>query len=116
MGLTSADVVLRVSSRRVLQGAMEAAGVKEDAFARACVAIDKLDKIPEEKVREELAECGVSGKAADAVLAATKVKSLDELEALLGGKGGGQKEGGAEVEAQRLQGFEKLPLKCSTWG
>lgn len=98
MGLTSADVVLRVSSRRVLQGAMEAAGVKEDAFARACVAIDKLDKIPEEKVREELAECGVSGKAADAVLAATKVKSLDELEALLGGKGGGQKEGGGQEE------------------
>jgi len=105
VGLTSADVVLRVSSRRVLQGAMEAAGVKEDAFARACVAIDKLDKIPEEKVREELAECGVSGKAADAVLAATKVKSLDELEALLGGKGGGQKEGGGQEEG----GEEALP-------
>ena len=65
---------------------MEAAGVKEDAFARACVAVDKLDKIPEEKVREELAECGVEGSAADAVLAATRVKSLDELEELLKGR------------------------------
>jgi len=74
---------------------MEAAGVKEEAFARACVAVDKLDKIPEEKVREELAECGVSGGAADAVLAATRVKSLDELEALLG-DGGGSGGGGGE--------------------
>lgn len=62
---------------------MEAAGVQEDAFTRACVAVDKLDKIPEDKVREELSECGVSGKAADAVLAATRVKSLNELEELL---------------------------------
>ena len=92
VGLSSSDVVLRVSSRRVLQAAMEAAGVKEDAFARACVAIDKLDKIPEEKVREELEGCGVSGRAADAVLAATRVKSLDELEELL-------RESGSESEA-----------------
>ena len=47
-----------------------------------------LFQIPEEKVREELAECGVSGGAADAVLAATRVKSLDELEALLHGNQG----------------------------
>ena len=104
VGLTSADVVLRVSSRRVLQSAMEAAGVQEEAFARACVAVDKLDKIPEEKVREELEECGVSGKAADSVLAATRVKSLDELEALLrrseeSGSGSGSSGGSEEASS-----------------
>lgn len=99
VGLSSSDVVLRVSSRRVLQAAMEAAGVKEDAFARACVAVDKLDKVPEEKVREELAECGVSGEAADAVLAATRVKSLDELEELLRDKSGSGSSGSEEASS-----------------
>ena len=88
--------------------------MQEDAFARACVAIDKLDKLPEEKVREELAQCGVSGEAADAVLAATRVKSLDELEELLGGIGGGAKKSGEEASSSSSSSSSSSPSSPSS--
>jgi len=94
VGLTPGDVVIRVSSRKVLQALMEAAGVPGDAFGRACVVVDKADKLPADAVAAELVALGMSVAAADDILAAVGVTgggggggpaaTIDGLEARLG--------------------------------
>lgn len=50
VGLTSEDVVIKVSSRKVLQAVLQQYGVTADSFGPVCVVVDKLDKLPAEKV------------------------------------------------------------------
>ncbi|MCC5938702.1 MAG: histidine--tRNA ligase [Lunatimonas sp.] len=61
-GLT--DYTIKVNNRKILTGLAEVIGVpgKEQEL---CVAIDKLDKIGWEKVKEELLNRGFSGEAAE---------------------------------------------------
>jgi histidyl-tRNA synthetase len=84
VGLTSADVGIKVSSRKVLQQVLGKAGVAPAAFGPVCVIVDKMEKIPREKVVEDLAALGVDASAIDAVLAAMAVRDVAGLEALLG--------------------------------
>ena len=85
VGLTSADVVLRVSSRRVLTGVMARYGVPDDAFAAACVAVDKLDKLPRDAVAAELTTAtGISPESAAGILDATALTSVDDLASVVG--------------------------------
>merc|ERR1719473_763281 len=88
VGLTAGDVGIKVSTRGLLMEVLSAAGVPEASFVPVCICVDKLDKIGEEKVREELAAVGVPDDAATQILRALDVKSLEEMEALLGGDGG----------------------------
>lgn len=50
VGLSAADIAIKVSSRKVLQAVIARCGVAEDAFGPVCVVVDKLDKMPAEKV------------------------------------------------------------------
>lgn len=50
VGLTSKDVTIKVSSRKVLQAILEQYNVPADSFSSVCVVVDKLDKMPQEKV------------------------------------------------------------------
>lgn len=84
VGLTADDVVLKVSSRKVLTGVMAACGVPAESFGRACVAVDKLDKVPASAVATELTGLGITADAAAQVIAATQSADLDALAALLG--------------------------------
>ncbi|MFT6718428.1 MAG: histidyl-tRNA synthetase [Sphingobacteriales bacterium] len=54
--------VIKLNNRKILAGIAEVAGV-QDQIIPLTVAIDKLDKIGEEKVKEELAERGFSEEA-----------------------------------------------------
>eukprot|EP00884_Botryococcus_braunii_P006544 jgi/Botrbrau1/15891/Bobra.40_1s0074.1 len=84
VGLSSSDVVIKISSRKVLQEVMASNGVPPEVFGPACVIVDKMEKIPLEKVEEELGSLGLSGAAVEGILAATKMRGLDNLEELLG--------------------------------
>ncbi|KAG2489681.1 hypothetical protein HYH03_011790 [Edaphochlamys debaryana] len=84
VGLTAEDVVLKVSNRKVLQAVCARYGVPDESFARVCVIVDKLDKMPREKVEEELAAIGVPPATVDGVLGALGLRSVEELGALLG--------------------------------
>src|SRR5215211_3877218 len=55
LGLTSADVVVRVSDRRILQGYLEALGVSPERVIDVYGVIDKLDRTPAEVSAEKLA-------------------------------------------------------------
>ena len=65
VGLTSADVGLKVSSRKVLQALLARYGVAGDAFAPACVVVDKLEKLPREEVIAQLGALGVPPATAE---------------------------------------------------
>ena len=84
VGLKPADVGIRVSSRKVLAALLSKAGLPEASFAAVCVCVDKLEKVPRDQVQADLDALGVPPTVCDALLAAMALKSLDELEALLG--------------------------------
>jgi histidyl-tRNA synthetase len=62
------DFVIRLNHRRALTSLLECAGVPEAMHADAVVAIDKLDKIGVDGVREELQSRGVDASATMACL------------------------------------------------
>lgn len=81
LGFTKFDVI--INDRRVLTGLMEVAGVAEEMRTPALVAIDKLDKIGADGVKNELAQAGLSPESIE-VLAGLVLEggaSLDDVEA-----------------------------------
>lgn len=71
-------VVIKINNRKILFGIAEAAGIP-DKFMDMTVAIDKLDKIGIEGVREELAGRGISEEAISTI---EKILGVTDLEAL----------------------------------
>jgi histidyl-tRNA synthetase len=58
LGLGSADVGVKISSRKILTALMTKHGVPEAAWARVCVCLDKLDKKAPEAVIAEMTKAG----------------------------------------------------------
>lgn len=73
------NVKIKINNRKVLFGIAEACGI-EDKFIDMTVAIDKLDKIGEEGVINEMIARGISQDVAKQVLSFFEIKSLSELE------------------------------------
>jgi histidyl-tRNA synthetase len=84
VGLSPSDVGIKVSSRKVLQQVLETVGVGADTFGPVCIMVDKMDKMPREKVIEGLLDLGLTEGDAEKILAALAVKEVGELEGLLG--------------------------------
>lgn len=84
VGLSSADVGIKISSRKVLQAVLSRFGVARESFGPVCVVVDKMEKIPRDEVVQQLAALGVAADAIEGILAALAIRSLDELQALLG--------------------------------
>ena len=58
------NYVIRLNHRKALSALLDCAGVPADVHADALVAVDKLDKIGADGVRQELASRGVEPEAA----------------------------------------------------
>lgn len=84
VGITSNDVGIRVSSRKVLQSVLGHYVIPENSFAAVCVIVDKLDKISREEIEGELMKLGLSKEAMDGILHALTLRTLADLEDLLG--------------------------------
>jgi histidyl-tRNA synthetase len=84
VGLTKADVGIKVSSRKVLQSVLDKLGVQKEVFAQTCIIIDKLDKLEREEVIRQLNQLGLDNNVAEQILKNTTLKSIDELEEFLG--------------------------------
>ena len=89
VGLTAADVGVKVSTRGVLAELLSKVGVPAERFAAVAVVVDKLDKLPEEEVRSLLGEQGLGGDVVDALLGALAVRDFDALAGVLGAEAGG---------------------------
>lgn len=84
VGLTKDDVGIKISSRKVLQEVLEKYGVDADVFGPVCILVDKMDKIPREKIVDGLSELGIDEDVISKILLALTVKNVDDLSLLLG--------------------------------
>lgn len=88
--------IIRINNRKVLKGMVEKAGVSDNLAFECFRAIDKLDKIGREGVKEELKTRGIGTKESDFLLDAIQVRgsgleTLDKFAALLEGSETGMK-------------------------
>jgi len=104
VGVTSADVGIKVSSRKLLQEVLTRFGIGSENFAPVCVVVDKIEKLPREKIEEELRELGVNEEAVEGILAATSMRTVEELEALIG------------PDAEAVQDLKKLFEYADAYG
>ncbi len=74
-------VTVKVSNRKILAGMAEAAGIA-DRFMDMTIAIDKLDKVGEDGVRNEMKGKGIPADSIDKVIGMLSITTLDELEVL----------------------------------
>lgn len=75
------DFKIRLNHRQLLRAMMHSAGIDPAHEAAALVAVDKLDKIGQGGVKEELAARGISSDAADSLML---LVLSGEAEAILG--------------------------------
>ncbi|PWA80587.1 histidyl-tRNA synthetase 1 [Artemisia annua] len=87
IGITAKDVGFKISSRKVLQEVLSLYSVPEASFAKACIIIDKMGKIPMEEIKKELQAVQLSNEAIEDLLQVLSMKSLTELEEKLGSAG-----------------------------
>ena len=83
VGLTHDDVVVRISSRKVLEEVLGSLGIEGDSFTKACVIVDKMDKLPEEAVSAQLSDLGINDSSITTVQSVLSVTELPELRDML---------------------------------
>ncbi|KNH07747.1 Chain A Histidyl-Trna Synthetase (Apo) [Perkinsela sp. CCAP 1560/4] len=83
LDLSEKEIVVKVSSRKILQHLLVLSGVQSDDFAKVCIVIDKFDKYPREEIWTMLDELGVSDYAIENIFRAMLVTNLDQMESLL---------------------------------
>jgi len=84
LGITSSDVGIRVSSRKVLQAVLNMYSIPEHLFTEVCVIVDKLGKLTREEIEKELMSTGLSSEAVQGIIEVLSLKSLSKLEEVLG--------------------------------
>lgn len=84
VGLTAADVGIKVNSRAVLAEIMAKLGVPEDKFAPACVLVDKLEKVPLEAILPDFEAIGMQEATVQALVSVMALDNVGDLEAELG--------------------------------
>ena len=114
VGFAAADIVIKVSDRKVLQDYLEALGIVGDDFAAVCVIIDKRDKIGDEACATQLAEKGVDAATADKIISLLNVKGLDDLLAVAGEANNGYQSLKSLMDLATASGIEgSIQIDCS---
>ena len=86
VGLTSGDIVIKISSRKVLEEVLGNLGVKGDQFAQTCIIVDKMDKLPSEVIEKQLSELGHSSEVVYSIQSVLGIKDMESLKKSLEGK------------------------------
>lgn len=84
LGITSSDVGIKINSRKILNGLMEAVGIPENKWVEACIVVDKLEKVPVSALQDDLNSIGVSSAAVEDLLESLKMETIEQFEAKLG--------------------------------
>jgi len=80
VGLTAKDLVIRISSRKVLEEVLGSLGIKEDKFAETCIIVDKMDKLSSDIIEEQLSVLGHDSKTIATIQSILSIKNMDELQ------------------------------------
>jgi len=83
VGLTAKDIVIRVSSRKVLEEVLGSLGIEGDAFAQTCVIVDKMHKLPSDVIKEELSGLGHDSKVITMIQSVLGIKDRGGLKKAL---------------------------------
>lgn len=86
VGLTSADVGIKVNSRKVINEMMNKLGIPKDKWAATCVLVDKLEKVTIDELSRDLEGLGLTREVVEELLKCVRSSSIDELRSLLGEK------------------------------
>jgi len=79
------SVTIKINNRKVLYGIAESYGI-QDKFMDMTIAMDKLDKIGEAKVIEEMIGRGIAEAAATSVIKVLEIDNLEDLTKVFDGK------------------------------
>ncbi len=79
VGLTSNDIVIRISSRKVLEEVLGTLKVEGDRFTKTCIIVDKMDKFPEDVISEQLAQLGHEKAVIDTIQKILGIKNISDL-------------------------------------
>lgn len=80
--LTLDNFVVKINDRRVLKGAIAFAGFTDEEFPKVCIILDKMDKIGEEGVKNELVKEGYNEANIDKLMGLLKEVTSDNIGAL----------------------------------
>ena len=83
VGLTSEDLVIRISSRKVLEEVLGSLGIEGETFAQTCVIVDKMDKLPADVIEAQLSELGLSTEAISRISTVLAITDIDSLKSSL---------------------------------
>ncbi len=72
------DVTIKVNSRKIMKGIIDAAGIKTEKAIDAILAIDKLEKVGIKDVEAELREKGISEKSIKDAMELISIKGSNE--------------------------------------
>lgn len=106
MGITSADVGIKINSRKILTGLMTKYGIPEENWAPTCVLIDKLEKVPVDAIMDDLTALGLTKEVVEGLLAALQLGSLEAFAKELGEDDEGVKDLQKVFEMARGYGME----------
>lgn len=84
MGITSADVGIKINSRKILTGLMTQLGIAEDKWSATCVLIDKLEKVPLDSIMGDLSALGLTKEVVEDLVNSLKMKDLEQFSDKLG--------------------------------
>ncbi len=87
VGLTSEDVVIKISSRKVLEEVLGSLGIEGDTFAKTCVIVDKMDKLPADSVAAQLSDLGLDSESISTIQSVLGITELSRLDGSLSSKG-----------------------------
>ena len=83
IGLTAKDIVIRVSSRKVLEEVLGSLGLEGDIFAQTCIIVDKMDKLSSDVVEDQLSDLGHDSKVVTTIQAVLGIKDMNSLQEAL---------------------------------
>ena len=83
VGLNSEDLVIRISSRKVLEEVLGSLGLEGEIFAQTCVIVDKMDKLPEDVIEAQLSDLGLSSEFISTIRSVLGITELESLSSAL---------------------------------
>ena len=83
VGLSSEDLVIRISSRKVLEEVLGSLGLEGEIFAQTCVIVDKMDKLPEDVIEAQLSDLGLSSDSISTIRSVLGITNLESLSSAL---------------------------------
>ena len=83
VGLNSEDLVIRISSRKVLEEVLGSLGLEGEIFAQTCVIVDKMDKLPEDVIEAQLSDLGLVSESISTIRSVLGITDLESLSSAL---------------------------------